>query len=124
MIPKPTTLYTFVEGLQLEIDCDKALPVSLKEIGQRREDERFIYRRLTRKERRELIYCTLAFGQSPILYRLLRLLRLSMTRRLYPQQGAPKKPRSKTGSDRRPSPRKRKCTPCKPPHSGHSMEFN
>lgn len=94
----------------ITIDCDKALPVVIDTPGEKKGDERIIYRPITDREKREIVYCTLAYGRSPILYRLFRLLILSMTKRLYPKQGAPNTPRSNIGSEMSPSESTRNLT--------------
>ena len=86
----------------LEIDCDRAVPLSLTRLGEKKGDEGLLRRPITAREKREIVYCTLAYGRSSILYRLFRLLSLSITKRIYPEHGAPEKPRSNTGSDTEP----------------------
>lgn len=73
----------------LSVDCDKAIPLRITNLGEARGQERTIHRQLTDEERRELIYCTLAYGKSPLWYRLLRVFILSCTKRLYPKHGTP-----------------------------------
>lgn len=87
----------------ITIDCNKALPIKITLFGETRSDERPVWRPITSKEKREIVYCTLAYGQSPILYRFWRLLMLSVTKCLYPQHGAPNIPISKHGSEIVPS---------------------
>lgn len=101
---KPTLIETAIEDYDLiTIDCDNALPVEIWSLGKAKGDERRIYRPITEKERREIVYDTLAYGKTPLLYRLFRLLILSMTKRLYPKQGEPSGPRSNSGGETEPS---------------------
>ena len=100
---KANTLDTMVEGdVFIRIDCDKALPVMLYTLGSKKGHEKLLWRPVTLEEKREIVYCSLAYGRSPILYRLWRLLILSITKRLYPQQGSPKIPLTKEGVDMTP----------------------
>lgn len=100
---KANILDTMVEGDDfIQIDCDKALPVMLYTLGSKEGDEKLLWRPVTLEEKREIVYSTLAYGRSPILYRLWRLLILSITKRLYPQQGSPKIPLEKQGVDMTP----------------------
>ncbi len=72
----------------LRIDCDKAVPYDLWDTDANRR----IYRPLTKEERGEFVGCVLLYGRSPLPYRLFKLLILSLTKRVYPQHGAPNDP--------------------------------
>ncbi len=78
----------FEKDALLRIECDMAVPYDLWDVN----TEQQIYRPLTKKERKEFVYCVLRYGRSSILYRLFKILIFSLTRCIYPQQGAPKAP--------------------------------
>lgn len=108
---KPWCIETAVEDDNwILIDCNNALPLRITSLGKAKGDERWIYRPITEGERREIVYDTLAYGRTPLLYRLFRLLILSMTKRLYPKQGSPRSPLSNLGTETEPSGSPRKDT--------------
>lgn len=98
------------DNLMLTIDCDNCVPISLKRYGDNGKEAGTVHRQLSDAERREVMGCTITYGQSPFWYRLIRVLMLSMTKRLYPKQGAPKKPRMNCGEDTEPSASSRNLT--------------
>lgn len=75
-------------GAIMRIDCDKAVPYDLWDM----DADRRIYRPLTKEERGEFVGCVLLYGRSPLPYRIFKLLILSLTKRVYPQHGAPNDP--------------------------------
>ena len=84
---EPFIVWTPVGQRQyLNIDCNNAEVESIELWGEDGFVD-YVRRPLTKEELNEMMYCTLAYGFSPIWYRLLRLLIVSWTKRLYPKQG-------------------------------------
>lgn len=96
----PNLVFTFAddsEHIWLTIDNNNGVAVCLEDYSNEDAPAK-IYRPLTQREKQVVIGDTVAYGHSPLWYRLWRALILSLTKKIYPLQGAPKMPRSNCGS--------------------------